>query len=171
MLIDDNNFRTWTQDDYRYNLTEAFDEEKYPDAQYRYFKDCGCLIVALAIMLRLSGVEKETDYSKFNPWILLERAKASECFDKSADFILSKLSELYPIEQFECVPYSREALIDSRNKGYLSLLMVPGLNSPYHYIVPDEILINDISVIDNKFGKTLASQYKKVYYILNFKYV
>ena len=62
-------------------------------------------------------------------------------------------------------------MIDSFEKGYASVLMVPGRNAPHHYIVPDKILENDVSVIDNKFGKTLVSQYEKVYYILNFRYI
>lgn len=115
------------------------------------------------------GIEKESDYNKFNPLIFCEKAKAAGCFSTSADFLLSKTSVLYPVEQFECIPYSRENLIDCRNKGYMSILIVPGKNAPHHYIVPDKILDNDVSVIDNKFRKTLVSQYKKVYYIMNFR--
>ena len=167
--MNDNDFRTWTQDDERYNMTEAFDFENYPDAQYRYLKDNGCLVVALAIMVRLFGIEKETDFNKFNPLIFLERAKVAGCFSKSADFMLSEIPRLYPIEQFECIPYSREALIDSINKGYASVLMVAGKNAPHHYVVPYKILDNDVSIIDNKFRKNLVSQYKEVYYIVNFR--
>ena len=58
MAVGDNDFRTWTKDDERYNVTEAFDAENYPDAQYRYLKDNGCLVVALAIMVRMYGIEK-----------------------------------------------------------------------------------------------------------------
>lgn len=169
MIVDDNDFRTWTQDDCRYNLVEAFDAENYPDADLRYLRDMGCLIIALAIMLRRFGIEKESDYSKFNPYIFFERAKSAGCFDKSGNFILPEFSKLYPMEQFECVPYSAEAMKDSFEKGYASVLMVQGRNAPYHYIVPDKILENDVSVIDNKFGRTLASQYEKVYYIVNFR--
>ena len=169
--IDDNDFHTWSQDDPRYNVTEAFDAENYPDANYRYLRDNGCYIVALAIMLRRFGIEKESDYQKFNPMIFLERAKKAGCFSKGADFISASISKLYPIEQFECIPYFREALIESYKKGYASILMVPGVKGPYHYIVPDEILDDDVSVIDNKFGKTLVSQYEKVYYIVHFRYM
>ena len=169
MALDDNDFRTWRQDDPRYNMTETFDAENYPDAKYRYLRDNGCLVIALTVMLRFLGIEKETDYNKFNPMIFLERAKAAGCFSKSADFILSKFSKLYPLEQFDCVPYSRQALIESRNNGYVSLLMVPGIHGPYHYIVPDTILDDDVSVIDCIFGKTLVSQYEKVFFIVNFR--
>ena len=84
--------------------------------------------------------------------------------------MLSEIHRLYPIEQVdEYIPYSREALIDSINKGYASVLMVPGKNAPYHYVVPYKILDNDVSVIDNKFKKNLVSQYKEAYYIVNFR--
>lgn len=169
MPVNDNDFRTWRQDDSRYNMTQAFDEEHYPDAQYRYIKDSGCLIVALAIMVRMYGLEKEADYQKFNPWIFLQRAKAAGCFTKSADFILADITKLYPLEQFECVPYSRQAMIESRQNGYASILMVPGIHGPYHYVVPDQILPDDVSVIDNMFGKTRVSQYEKVFYIVHFR--
>ncbi len=166
---DDNDFLRWSQDDLRFNRTEMFDAENYPDAKFRYLKDSGCLIVALSIMLRLFGIEKETDFNKFNPLIFCERAKAAGCFSKSGNFIFPAMPRLYPIEKFEAVPYSREAMIESFNKGYASILMVPGVNCQYHYVVPYKILDNDVSVIDRKFGKTLVSQYKEVYYILNFR--
>ena len=169
MAENDNDFRTWTQGDPRYNEEKAFDEENYPEARHRYLKEMGCIIIALAIMLRRFGIEEESDYRKFNPLIFFHRAKAAGCFDKGANFLLPKMPELYPIEQFECVPYSREAMIDSFRKGYASLLMVPGKNGPYHYIVPDEILPDDVSVIDRFMEKKLVSQYEKVYYIMNFR--
>ena len=84
MVVDDNDFRTWTQDDCRYNLVEAFDAKNYPDATLRYLKDMGCLIIALAIMLRRFGIEKESDYNKFNPYIFLNARNQRVASTKTA---------------------------------------------------------------------------------------
>ncbi len=63
-------YRTWRQDDPRYNVREAWPEASFPEAAYHYFREAGCLVCSLAILLRHHDIEKEADEEKFNPWIL-----------------------------------------------------------------------------------------------------
>ena len=44
-------YREWTQLSQKFNETEAWQEDLFPDAQYRFMKEAGCLVVSLAIIL------------------------------------------------------------------------------------------------------------------------
>ena len=103
-------YESWFQTASQLNLEEAWPARLYPDAEYRYFRDCGCLMCALAVMLRHCGIEKEEDQSLFNPWILNQRLIDCGAFTSDADLELSFINRLYPIEYLGEFPYSRETL-------------------------------------------------------------
>ena len=44
----DEAYKNWRQDDPRFNREEAWPEAQFPDAEYRRFRDAGCLVCALA---------------------------------------------------------------------------------------------------------------------------
>ena len=91
-------YNHWRQKELRFNRAEAWPAERFPDADYRYFRDCGCLVCALAVMLRHSGTEKEEDESLFDPWILNKRLIDCGAFTPAADLELFCISRLYPLE-------------------------------------------------------------------------
>lgn len=166
---DDKNYRTWKQYDERYNQKEAWDAKNFPDAKFRYLKDNGCFLVSIAIMLRHFGIEKESDFTKFNPWIFYERAKAQKCISTAANFDPCSIERLYPVEYLGDISYSRENLIQSLKDGCICLLEVAGKNWPIHYIVPYEILKDDISIMDPGSSREYLSQFEKVFTVVRFK--
>ena len=66
------NYNNWRLSDPCFNCEEAWPAEQFPDADYRYFCDAGCLIFALAGMLVHYGLEKGED-GPFDPRILNRR--------------------------------------------------------------------------------------------------
>ena len=107
----DEAYKNWRQDDPRFNREEAWPEAQFPDAEYRRFRDAGCLVCALAVMLRHAGLEKEADEDLFNPWILNRRLIDCGAFTPAADLELLDIRKLYPLEYLGDVPYSRDALL------------------------------------------------------------
>ena len=93
----DEAYKNWRQDDPRFNREEAWPEAQFPDAEYRRFRDAGCLVCALAVMLRHAGLEKEADEDLFNPWILNLRLIDAGAFTPAADLELSEIGRLYPL--------------------------------------------------------------------------
>ena len=98
----DEAYKTWKQDDPRFNKEEAWPAPQFPDAEYRRFRDAGCLVCALAVMLRHAGLEKETDEDLFNPWILNEKLIDAGTFTPAADLELSEIGRLRLIAEVIC---------------------------------------------------------------------
>lgn len=82
-------YLNWRQTDPRFNKAEAWPAQQFPDAQFRFFRDAGCLVCALAVLLRHTGLEKEADENLFNPWILNRRLIDCGAFTPAADLELS----------------------------------------------------------------------------------
>jgi|GEM_PF-3299163 len=156
-------YRTWRQDADRFNQAEAWREELFPRAEYRYMKEAGCLITSLAIMLRRYGFETEADEVRFNPFILNERLIAAGAFDDAADLYLKHINKLYPLDYIGSMGYTCERAQMLYKRGNPFLITVPGTLAQKHFVVFDGICTDgDIAVIDPAGDKTRISQFDKV---------
>lgn len=166
----ENTYLSWRQDDPRFNQAEAWPRKLFPDAQFRYFHESGCLVCALAIMLRHSGIEKETNEILFNPWILNQRLIAVGAFDSQADLELDDISKLYPtVSYLGDYPYSRENIEKFTSQRYACLISVPGKRSTEHFTALCRLLEDDVTVIDPIIGERRLSEYKKIISIRVFR--
>ena len=155
-------YKNWRQDDPRYNMTEAWPAQQFPTAKYRYFRDCGCLVCALAVMLRHNGIEKTEDENLFNPWILNTRLIDCGAFLPDADLELLDISSLYPLEYVGAQPYSRDALVQIAKTGSPCLITVPGNNAYTHFTALYCVLQDDAMVYDPICGEKMLSSYDRI---------
>ena len=156
-------YRTWRQDAEKFNQTEAWGEEMFPQADYRYMKEAGCLITSLAIMLRRYGLETEADEARFNPLILNERLIAAGAFDAAADLYLKHINKLYPLDYIGAMGYTRERAQMLCERGNPFLITVPGTLAQKHFLVFDGMCADgDIAIIDPAGEKTRISQFENV---------
>ena len=151
----------WRQTDPHFNETEAWPAGLFPEAQYRYFGDAGCLVCSLAVMLRHYGLETE-DGPGFDPLILNERLIRCGAFDPSADLDLSYIRMIYPLEYAGAVAFSREALERITKSGGLCLITVPGQNAEYHFLAYLRPLPGDAEVFDPLHGTGKLSAYPRI---------
>ncbi|WP_044912753.1 hypothetical protein [Butyrivibrio sp. WCE2006] len=156
------NYRDWIQSDPQYNKEEAWPSSIFPKAKYHFFKETGCLVTSLAIMLRHFGIEKEEDEEKFNPWILNKRFIEKELFTESADLELNYIDRVYPIEYKGRFPFSFEKLKELYESGQPFLLTVPGVKGERHFIVPDELIDDNLTVIDCAWQKKYLSDFNTI---------
>ena len=154
-------YRDWRQDDPRFNQAEAWPASLFPAAEYRYFRDCGCLVCALAVMLRHYGVEKEVDESLFNPWVLNERLIGCGAFSPEADLELSDINRLYPLEYLGETPFSWQALAQVAESGLPCLVTVPGCKITLHFTTLLEPLPDDAIVFDPLCGEKKLGSYER----------
>ena len=152
----------WRQTEPRFNRVEAWPAERFPNVDYRYFRDCGCLVCALAVMLRHSGTEKEEDESLFDPWILNKRLIDCGAFTPAADLELSCISRLYPLEYVGPIPYTREALVRIMERGLPCLVTVPGEHGARHFTAPLFTMPDDVIVFDPLIGERRLNAYKRI---------
>ena len=162
-------YRTWRQADPRYNEVDAWPEDIFPKAEFRRFKQSGCLITSLAIMLRHYNLEKETSEDLFNPLILNSKLIENNVFDEYADIDLANLKNIYPLEYIGGIPYSYEAMIDAYTSGEPFLITVPGVNAENHFVVPDHPIDGDMAIIDCAWGKERLSEFEIVKQLRLFK--
>ena len=155
-------YKQWKQTDAAFNQKEAWPASLFPDASYRYFSECGCVVCALAAMLRHYGIEKQSDVSRFNPWILNEKLIRCGAFSVAADLMLADIDLLYELEYAGAVVYSREKLVEIYQSGEPFLITVSGTNAPRHFIAPDYLTEEDLAVIDSASEKRFLSEYEKV---------
>lgn len=158
-----NEYKKWKQTDVEFNQEEAWPEKLFPDAKFRYFSECGCVVTSLAIMLRHFGLEPEADPEKFNPWILNEWLIRCEAFTKSADLIINNISKIYPLEYVGMVPYSKEEALKLCESAEPFLITVPGTNAPRHFIVPDCVENGELKVFDCYGNNQSINDYEKVF--------
>ncbi len=64
-MIKDIDYRYFLQDHLPYNEREAWTADQFPDADYRYFHEAGCLVCSLAYLLRYHEIEKENNTNTF----------------------------------------------------------------------------------------------------------
>ena len=152
----------WRQTDERFNQEEAWPAELFPEADYRYFRDAGCLLCALAVMLRHYGLEAEEDESRFNPWILNERLIDCGAFYPTANLELAHISRLYPLEYLGSAPYSRADLVRTAELGVPCLVTVPGANAARHFTTLLSVTDDDALVYDPLRGERSLSSYERV---------
>ena len=155
-------YKKWRQKDPQINREEAWPASQFPDADYHYFRDCGCLVCALAVMLRHYDIEKEEDENLFDPWILNKRLIDCGAFSSAADLELSAVNNLYPLEYLGTVPYSRTALVQIVKSGLPCLITVPGVNADRHFTVLCELLQDDAIVFDPICGEKRLSAYDRI---------
>ena len=91
-------FDHWRQDAPWLNEAEAWPKALFPDAEYHSFRECGCLVCALAVMLKSSGLENASEEARFNPWVLNQRLITCGAFTPAADLELENVRKLYPLE-------------------------------------------------------------------------
>ena len=140
-------FLDWRQTDDGLNLEEGWTAERFPDATYHYFSECGCLVCALAVMLCHHGFET-ADEGTFDPWVLNARLIDCGAFSRAADLDLAAVSRLYPLAYLGAVPYARGVAERVVEDGCCCLLTVPGTNAPRHFttllrMAPDGVLVYD----------------------------
>ena len=157
----ENAYLTWRQTAPRFNRAEAWPRELLPEAEYPFFRDAGCLICALAVMLRHYGVEKEADESLFNPWILNQRLIACGAFSPAADLELSGIGRLYPLEYAGSLPYTREGLVQTAERGQPCLITVPGVNAARHFTALLRLIPDDAVVFDPLYGEKNLGGYDR----------
>lgn len=152
----------WRQTELRFNRAEAWPVQLFPDADYRYFRDCGCLVCALAVMLRHCGAEKEEDERLFDPWILNQRLIDCGAFTPAADLELSTINRLYPLAYAGPIPYARETLVQIMERGLPCLVTVPGEHGARHFTAPLFTTPDDVIVFDPLIGERRLSAYKRI---------
>lgn len=157
----DRTYMKWLQTEPCFNREEAWPAERFPDATYRYFRDCGCLVCSLAVMLRHCGVEQE-DESRFDPWMLNRRLAECGAFTPEADLELSRIDRLYPLEYTGAVPYSYDALAQFAAEGLPCLITVPGENAEHHFTALLRLLPDDAVVFDPVCGERRLDSYDRV---------
>ena len=161
-------YRNFRQDAPGLNETEAWPKSVFPDADYTYFRDCGCLVCSLAVMLRHNGIEKTEDEELFNPWILNRRLIDAGAFTSGADLIFAEIRKLYPLEYMGSMPYSPELLEQTVKSGSPSLITVPGIRSEKHFITPLSLISGDTVVFDPLYGEMNLREYGQIYEIRKF---
>ena len=164
-------YLNWRQTDPRFNKAEAWPAQQFPDAEFRFFRDAGCLVCALAVLLRHTGLEKEADENLFNPWILNRRLIDCGAFTPAADLELSGIGRLYPIDCSEAVPYSEDALDRAAQNGLPCLITVPGKNADRHFMALLHQLPRDAVVYDPLCGERTLSSYNRVCEIRMFRHI
>ena len=155
----ENAYSKWRQTDPRFNKAEAWSAQQFPDAEFRFFRDAGCLVCALAVMLRHRGIEKDADEARFNPWILNEKLISCGAFTPAADLELSCVNRLYRLVYLGEIPYSRESLVQIVDKGLPCLVTVPGKNAEKHFLALLSLLPDDAVVYDPLSGEKLLGMY------------
>ena len=155
-------YKNWRQTDPCFNCLEAWPAQQFPDAAFRYFRDAGCLVCALAVMLRHYGIEKTEDEKQFDPWILNRRLIEYGAFTAAADLELSAVGRLYPLEYAGVIPYSEAALIQISEKGLPCLITVPGKNAEHHFTTLIGKLPNDAVVYDPLCGERKLGSYDRI---------
>ena len=155
------NYNNWRLSDPCFNREEAWPAEQFPDADYRYFSDGGCLIFALAGMLVHYGLEKGED-GPFDPRILNRRLIGCGAFTPAADLELSYISRLYPLSYLGALPYSREALVQIAGSGLPCLINVPGNHAVHHFLTLLRLLPDDAVVYDSVCGERKLSSYDRL---------
>ena len=158
----DRTYMTWLQTNPGFNRAEAWTAERFPDAEFRYFRDAGCLVCALAVMLRHFGIEQAANESLFDPWILNQRLIDCGAFSPAADLELSHISRLYPIEYLGAVPCSGDALARFAENGSPCLITVPGEKAARHFTALLELLPEDATVFDPLCGEKRLSMYDRI---------
>ena len=162
-------YTSWRQDAAWLNQAEAWPASLFPAADYHYFRDCGCLVCALAVMLRHYDVETESDETLFNPWILNQRLIDCDAFSCEADLELEYISRLYPLEYLGAIPYSMDNLMNTIKSGYPCLVTVPGKKADRHFATVLSALDKDAIVYDPLCGETKLSSYNRLCEIRAFR--
>ena len=155
-------YKKWKQTDAYLNEKPAWPASQFPDAHHHYFSESGCVVTALAVMLRHYHIETQEDPNKFNPWTLNERLIRCGAFNASADLMIADIDLLYDLEYMGIIPYSREKIKEVYQSGEPFLITVPGINAPRHFIAPDYLTEDDMAVIDSASEKRFLSEYEKV---------
>ena len=142
----------------RLNREEAWPASQFPDAEYRYFRDCGCLVCALTVLLRHGGMEEAAT----DPWVLNQRLIAAGAFTPEADLELEKIAGLYPLKYLGEVIYSKENLCCAVGKGMLCLITVSGIHAEKHFTALLTPIENEALVFDPLYGIKTLSEYDRV---------
>ena len=166
----DRRYLTWLQTDPRLNRAEAWPAEQFPDAEFRYFRDCGCLVCALAVMLRLCGIEQGSDEEPFDPWILNQKLICCGAFTPAADLELSRIGRIYPLDYQGAVPYTGDVLFQAAESGFPCLITVPGEKSERHFLALLELLPDDATIFDPVCGEKKLSTYDRICEIRMFQH-
>ena len=156
------NYINWNQAAPELNREEAWPAGLFPDAQYHYFKDVGCLVTSLAIMLRHFGTEEENDENQFNPWILNNRLIEAGAFNRAADLRLWSINRIYPLDYLGQIPYSEEIMLNLCRMDYPFLITVTGVKDPRHFLAPYKLTGDDMIVIDPAAGKRCLSEFENI---------
>ena len=167
-MPDTANYHNFRQEAPELNESEAWPKSVFPDADYTFFRECGCLICALAVMLRHTGIEQIKDEKQFNPRILNQRLITCGAFTSAADLRLQEIRKLYPLEYMGSIPYSPALLRKTIESGSPCLITVPGVRAENHFITPLALLTDDIVVFDPLPGKKKLSEYRQVHDIRMF---
>lgn len=152
-------YLNWRQDDAFLNQAQAWPAALFPRATYHYFRDCGCVVCALAVMLRHCGAETESDEKLFNPWVLNQRLIDCGAFDSAADLQLECVGRLYALEYVGKVPCTADALAGLASSGALCLVTVPGKKAKWHFTALLRVLEDDAVLYDPNVGKARLSSY------------
>ena len=155
------NYEGWLQTDAHLNREEAWPARLFPEADCRYFRDCGCLVCSLAVLLRHGGLET-ADESRFDPWILNRRLIDCGAFTPAADLELSQIRKLYPLRYAASLPYSREGLERAAADGSLCLITVPGIRAERHFTALLQLTPDDALVFDPLCGEKRLRQYERL---------
>ncbi len=160
----------WRQDDARLNQAEAWPTSSFPNATYHYFRDCGCLVCALAVMLRHCSLEKESDEGIFDPWVLNQRLVDCGAFDSAADLELESVGRLYPLEYVGKVPCTHDALAKVATDGSPCLVAVPGKKASKHFTTLLRVLKSDAKIYDPLEGVARLSSYDQPHELRVFRF-
>ena len=149
----------WRQDDPRWNKTEAWPRDLFPEVSWPFFREAGCLVCSLAVLLRCCGLESS---EAFTPWELNRKLIGCGAFSPAADLRIGKIRDLYPLAYQGPVPYSREALVRLAGNGFPCLITVPGIRAKWHFLALLRLLPEDAAVYDPLSGEKRLSEYSRI---------
>ncbi len=157
------------QDDPSLNEKEAWPKTIFPEAEFTYFREGGCLICSLTVLLLHHGIKERDGEERFTPWVLNQKLIACGAFTPTADLELTKLQNLYPLRYAGSEPYSRSALRRVHENGSPCLITVPGIRSYRHFTTLLRMTSSDAVVFDPLYGEKKLSEYRQVCEIREFK--
>lgn len=155
--------KRWKQYDIILNEKAAWEKEKFPNAQYHYFKECGCFVTSIANLL----IKYNLESNSFSPWTLNEKLKKIGGFSDAADLYANAIEKLYPINYCGREKYTKERALELLDKGYACILVVRGVNYPLHYVLMDsKTEVSDPNSEINEYPND-----NNIYYILKYRII
>lgn len=160
MATASNDYTQWRQGDSAWNQQEAWPASQYPNADYRWMSQAGCLVTSVAMLLRHYNVVATSDVNAFNPWICNNALKAAGAFNSAADMYFDGVQKAYPgFVHKGTVAYSKATLASLYSQGYACIV---GVNGNGHFVAVKYADSSGATIMDPGWGYTSLSNFSSV---------